>query len=171
MRRFALALALALAACADASRPDPLAPSLAIIVPGPRVFTAVSINSEVVPPTQVQACGHTFIEIFDAGTADFRPTLYYRTRITNPTGETFVAGHLHHAPAGQNDPNVYLSVFFFPSSATSIDQSGFWGLTQQQYDEIRQAPGDFYVDFHTTSFPNGAIRGQLAAGKKPRPTC
>src|SRR3954451_22129822 len=104
------------------------------------------------------AKGQSLIKVRNDGTIEFK------TQINNKNGETFVAGHIHQAPAGVAGP-VVVPLFVAPAAATSarqIKQSGVAtpnaGTTGAA---LCQNPSAYYVNYHTTAFPGGAIRGQL----------
>ncbi len=104
------------------------------------------------------AKGHTLIKVRNDGTIEFK------THINNKSHETFVAGHIHQAPAGVAGP-VVVPLFVAPTPPTSarqIKQSGAAtpnaGTTGAA---LCQNPSAYYVNYHTTAFPGGAIRGQL----------
>jgi hypothetical protein len=104
------------------------------------------------------AKGHTLIKVRNGGTIEFK------THINNKNHETFVAGHIHQAPVGVAGP-VVVPLFVAPSPATSahhIKQEGVAtpnpGTTGVA---LCQNPSAYYVNYHTTAFPGGAIRGQL----------
>jgi len=104
------------------------------------------------------AKGHTQIKVRNGGTIEFK------THILNLNGETFIAGHIHQAPVGVAGP-VVVPLFVSPAPATSarhIKQSGVAtpnaGTTGAN---LCSNPSAYYVNYHTTVFPGGAIRGQL----------
>ena len=104
------------------------------------------------------AKGHTLIKVRNDGTIEFK------THINNKNHETFVAGHIHQAPVGVAGP-VVVPLFVAPTPPTSarhIKQSGLAtpnaGTTGAA---LCQNPSAYYVNYHTTAFPAGAIRGQL----------
>jgi hypothetical protein len=104
------------------------------------------------------ASGHTQIKVRNDG------TIWFKTAILNPKGETFVAGHIHLAPAGVAGP-IVVPLFGPPSPATTathIKQRGQatpgTGTTGAG---ICANPSAYYVNYHTTAFTGGAIRGQL----------
>jgi CHRD domain-containing protein len=104
------------------------------------------------------AKGHTLIKVRKDGTIEFRTT------INNKNHETFVAGHIHQAPVGVPGP-IVVPLFVGPAPPTSarhIKQSGVAtpnaGTTGTQ---LCQSPSAYYVNYHTTAFAGGAIRGQL----------
>ena len=108
------------------------------------------------PPTTSAAKGHTLIKVLTDGTIKFK------TQILNRRHETFVAGHIHRAPFGVPGPIVVPLFNGPPSSARHIKQSGTAtpnaGTTGA---DICRDPAAYYVNYHTTAFPLGAIRGQL----------
>src|SRR5437667_6253947 len=104
------------------------------------------------------AKGHTLIKVRQDGTIEFK------TQINNKNHETFIAGHIHQAPVGVAGP-IVVPLFVAPALQTSerhIKQSGVAtpnvGTTGAA---LCQNPGAYYVNYHTTAFPGGAIRGQL----------
>jgi CHRD domain-containing protein len=110
------------------------------------------------PPTTSTAKGHTLIKVRTNGTIEFK------THILNKSSETFAAGHIHQAPVGTAGP-IVVPLFVSPSPPTSarhIKQSGVAtpnaGTTGAN---LCQSPSAYYVNYHTTVFPGGAIRGQL----------
>jgi len=104
------------------------------------------------------ARGHTLIKVRKNG------TIAFKTKINNPNHETFVAGHIHKAPPGTAGA-IVVPLFVSPAAPTSarhIKQRGTAtanaGTTGT---DLCQNPGAYYVNYHTTAFPGGAIRGQL----------
>lgn len=104
------------------------------------------------------AKGHTQIKVRNDGTIEFK------TQILNRANETFIAGHIHQAPVGVAGP-IVVPLFVSPSPATNarhIRQSGVAtpnaGTTGAA---LCQNPSAYYVNYHTTAFTGGAIRGQL----------
>jgi CHRD domain len=67
------------------------------------------------------------------------------------------AAHIHEGPAGTAGPVV---VALTPPDASGFS-SGCATLEREEAVEILKNPEDYYVNVHTTDFPNGAIRGQL----------
>ena len=104
------------------------------------------------------AKGHTQVKVRTDGTIEFK------TQINNKNHETFVAGHIHQAPVGVAGA-IVVPLFVaptLPTSARHIKQSGVAtpnaGTTGAA---LCQNPSAYYVNYHTTAFPAGAIRGQL----------
>jgi hypothetical protein len=65
--------------------------------------------------------------------------------------------HIHRGAAGTANPPV---IDFNVNTLTGGSVSG---VSQTLINEIVANPSGFYVNVHTAEFPNGAIRGQLAA--------
>jgi hypothetical protein len=102
------------------------------------------------------ATGHTQIKVWNNGTITFK------TQIFNPSQETFFAGHIHKAPVGVPG-GIVVPLFTGPATTAShIKLSGVatpnTGTTGAA---LCQDPSAYYVNFHTTVFTGGAIRGQL----------
>jgi hypothetical protein len=154
MRRLILCLVVA---CGVAA----LTPSVASAQSGGGVMCVLHANltaKDETPPTNSTAKGDTQIKVRNDGTIEFK------TRINNTNAETFVAGHIHQAPVGVAGP-IVVPLFVPPATATSarhLRQSGVAtpnaGTTGA---DLCQDPAAYYVNYHTTVFPLGAIRGQL----------
>ena len=82
----------------------------------------------------------------------------------NITG-TPVAAHVHSGAAGVNGPIVVPFTPFSSLGASSASNCAAIDPTLAR--QIMATPANFYVNVHTTDFPNGAIRGQLSAGPPP----
>ena len=63
------------------------------------------------------------------------------------------AVHLHAQSTGVTGPVV--------AAWTEPTAAGCVRVTDQLIKKIRKQPGEYYVDVHTTEFPNGALRGPL----------
>ena len=104
------------------------------------------------------AKGHTLIKVRNDGTIEFK------THINNKDHETFVAGHIHQAPIGVAGP-VVVPLFVAPSPPTSARHIKQRGVATPNAGTtgvaLCQNPSAYYVNYHTTAFPAGAIRGQL----------
>jgi hypothetical protein len=66
------------------------------------------------------------------------------------------AAHIHRGAAGVNGPPVV--TLDAPDDNDSDDCDD---VTDALVDEIRRDPAGFYVNVHTSEFPDGAIRGQV----------
>ena len=154
MRRLTLCL---VAACAVAALTSSVAPAkngrgtLCVL------HAKLTVRSETTGSTST-AKGHTLIKVRQDGTIKFK------TQIKNRDHETFVAGHIHQAPVGVAGP-IVVPLFGAPAPPTSarhIKESGVAtpnvGTTGA---DLCLTPSAYYVNYHTTAFPGGAIRGQL----------
>src|SRR5919202_2336838 len=117
----------------------------------------LTAKSETTGSTSV-AKGHTLIRVRADG------TILFRTKILNKAHETFVAGHIHEAPAGSAGA-VVVPLFVAPSPPTSARQIKQRGIATPNAGttgaELCQNPSAYYVNYHTTALTGGAIRGQL----------
>ena len=117
----------------------------------------LAAKNETTSSTSV-AKGHTFIKVRANGTIEFK------TKILNKAHETFVAGHIHEAPVGVAGP-IVVPLFVSPAPPTSARQIKQHGtataLAGTTGAELCQTPSAYYVNYHTTAFTGGAIRGQL----------
>ena len=104
------------------------------------------------------AKGHTQIKVRANGTIEFK------THILNQDGETFVAGHIHQAPVGVAGP-IVVPLFVSPTPATNARHIRQSGVATPNAGTTGAAlctnPSAYYVNYHTTAFTGGAIRGQL----------
>jgi CHRD domain len=78
--------------------------------------------------------------------------------ILNPERETFVAGHIHEAPFGVNG-DVVVPLFSGMNNAFVFVQHG--EVFDDDAARVCADPAGFYVNYHTSRFPGGAVRGQL----------
>jgi len=118
------------------------------------VFTTQLRAANEVPGSTSPATGASQIKVRNDGTIEFR------THILNPENETFVAGHIHIAPAGVAGPVVQSLFVGGPTSDRQIMQSGEVSNPTLGA-AICANPSAYYVNYHTTTFPAGAARGQL----------
>jgi CHRD domain len=125
--------------------------------------TMCSLSTQLLAENEPQgstseAFGHTLIKVRN----DL--TLAWKSHIVNPAAENFVAGHIHVAPAGVNGP-VVVPLFpapgAGPSSEQQIKDEGETTVSQALAEDICQNPDAYYVNYHTSANPGGAIRGQL----------
>jgi CHRD domain len=154
MRRLILCFVVACVAAAPAATVAPAKSGVGTMCV---LHAKMSAKNETTGSTST-AKGHTLIKVRNDGTIQFK------TKINNKNHEMFVAGHIHQAPVGVPGP-IVVPLFGPPASPTSarhIKQSGVAtpnaGTTGAN---LCQNPSAYYVNYHTTAFPGGAIRGQL----------
>ena len=70
---------------------------------------------------------------------------------------TVTAAHIHRGAPGVNGPPV---VTLDPPDDNDSDDCDT--ADDALVDEIRRNPAAFYVNVHTTDYPNGAVRGQVS---------
>jgi hypothetical protein len=152
MRRLMLCLVVVCAVAAPSAAPAKNGRGTMCVL-----HARLSAKNETTGSTSV-AKGHTLIKVRQNGTIEFK------TQINNKAHETFVAGHIHQAPVGVAGP-IVVPLFVAPAPPTSarhIKQSGVAtpnaGTTGA---DLCANPSAYYVNYHTTAFPGGAIRGQL----------
>jgi hypothetical protein len=118
------------------------------------VFTTQLRAENEVPGSTSPATGATQIKVRNDGTIEFK------THILNRDSETFVAGHIHFAAAGVAGPVVQSLFVDGPTSDRQIMQSGEVS-NPALGTAICTNPSGYYVNYHSTTFPAGAARGQL----------
>jgi len=69
-----------------------------------------------------------------------------------------IGAHIHVGDAGENGPVV---VPLTPPDASGLS-SGCAEVSRELALAIIKNPENYYINVHTTDFPNGAIRGQLS---------
>jgi hypothetical protein len=142
---FALAVAVAiLAALPAAAQTTTRCTAFAVLQPGNEV-----------PPVDSQATGATLVRINGASVS-------FATVISNPAREVFTRGHIHRGAAGVNGP-IEVTLLEGAMNTRRLITQFDTGAPMMGFDpaEICANPAGFYVNYHTTDFPGGAIRGQL----------
>jgi CHRD domain len=134
----ALAAATPAAATGDATK----CAAYAVLKPGNEV-----------PPTTSRTLGAAAIHI--DGT-----TLSFAVTIANPKRETFVAGHIHVGAAGTNG-GVVVPLFSGSNDRKLFVQAARIPIDAEDAEAICGNLAGHYVNYHTTQFPGGALRGQL----------
>ena len=152
MRRLILGVVVACVVAASAASVAPAKNGNGVMCV---LHARLTATSETTGSTST-AKGHTQIKVRANGTIEFK------THILNKNGETFVAGHIHQAPVGVPGA-IVVPLFASPgTTARHIRQSGVAtpnaGTTGAA---LCTNPSAYYVNYHTTAFPGGAIRGQL----------
>lgn len=116
--------------------------------------TQLLAENEVTPTSNSTSFGHSQIKVRNDGTIEFK------THIVNPSGETFRAGHIHLAPAGVSGGVVQSLFQGAETNAPQIMQSG--EVSNPTLGALICAnPSAYYVNYHSTQRPAGAVRGQL----------
>ncbi len=163
MARIALAVLFAAAVACGADSPDAsleasssaLSAGATRCVFNTRLLPGNEVRPEGTPdPVESTASGHAQVKIRRDGTLEYKVFLLNRDR------ETFVAGHVHRAPAGENGA-IVVPLFGGSTDEAQFVQHAEVGIDAALADEICDGPSGFYVNYHTTQDPGGAVRGQL----------
>jgi CHRD domain len=154
MRRFILCLVAACAVVAPTASSAPAKSPKGVLCV---LHAKLAAKNETTGSTSV-AKGHTDIKVRTDGTIEFK------TQINNRKRETFVAGHIHKAPVGVAGP-IVVPLFVSPAPATNARHIKERGIATPNAGttgaDLCANPSAYYVNYHTTAFTGGAIRGQL----------
>lgn len=115
-------------------------------------------GSQEVPPNASTAAGN-IVALVDKGTA-----MFYATGSFSGLGSNASAGHLHTAAAGSNGPVTFPFNIITGSSGGVFSKNG--AVTPTQITDFEG--GNIYANIHSTGFPGGEIRGQLALMADPQ---
>jgi hypothetical protein len=138
-----LAIVLALAGVATAGNGGrPLSTSLtgASEAPGPGDPNATGVASLRLNQGQERVC-------FDVSWADVDGVVS--------------AGHIHIAPVGDPGP-IVVTLFEGTFASTDATNGCVEDVDRDLIKAIRKHPSAYYVNVHSSDFPDGAIRGQLS---------
>lgn len=113
-------------------------------------FAATLSGAEEVPPNPSTAQG-TGAVVVRAETRELLALITTR-------GIAGTAAHIHQAPAGQAGAIIVPMSEVTPGSGIWIARAT---LTEDQYNNLKA--GNLYFNVHSAAFPDGEIRGQLAA--------
>jgi hypothetical protein len=116
---------------------------------GGRPLHATLLPQNQVPPTASNGSGTALVTL-NQGQGE----VCWDISVSNLTTPVILA-HIHQGAAGTNGAVVV--DFMEPVNGLNGCVQADRGLIKQ----IRQDPADFYVNVHTTMFPNGEVRGQL----------
>lgn len=118
-------------------------------------FYAYLSSAQQVPVNASNATGYARVFVNEtAGTFSF-------TLVFNNLGSAQTASHIH-APAAIG-ANATVAINFGAIGGTSGTIAGSGSITPTQLSQLRAHLG--YVNVHTTNFPGGEIRGQLAQSR------
>jgi CHRD domain len=117
------------------------------------VATVLKAGNEV-PPSGSKAFGAAVVHINES-------KLFFSVAIVNPARESFFAGHIHVGAAGVNGP-VVVTLFSGSTDRKLIVQAARLDIDPALGKAICADPAAYYINYHTTDFPGGAVRGQLA---------
>jgi len=159
MKRRRLFAALLLAALAALALAGPAsAAKLGGADQGGRLFTTTLSGAEEVDP-ETGALGAGDPDGSGLATLTVNPgqqEICYELGVEDITLPA-IGAHIHVGDAGENGPVV---VPLTPPDASGVS-SGCAEVSRELALAIIQNPENYYVNVHTTDFPNGAVRGQL----------
>lgn len=116
-----------------------------------------------VPPSGAQGGGF----FFGLTNADDHTQLCYQYSYGFADGELIEAVHIHQGAADVNGDVVHPLELPVPGELGTI--SACDTVDPALVEALLAAPGDFYVNLHTPTYPDGAIRGQLFNPFAPPP--
>jgi hypothetical protein len=119
------------------------------------LYTVLKADNEV-PPSGSKAFGAALVHVNGS-------KLFFSVAIVNPARESFFAGHIHVGAAGVNGP-VQVTLFSGSTDRKLIVQAARLEIDAKLGAAICGDPAGYYVNYHTTDFPGGAVRGQLSSG-------
>jgi hypothetical protein len=149
VRRLLALLAVAVAVAALSAAPA----GAQTTAPAKCTAIAVLKAGNEAPPTTSRASGVALVHI--KGTK-----LRFTVVIANPARETFIAGHIHVAPVGMNGP-IVVPLFSGMNDGRLLTQFESRDIDATLAGQICGNTAGYYVNYHTTVFRGGAIRGQL----------
>lgn len=170
MRAVHVCAVLAVAACADQTPTNTVTNNR--LTPS---FSAASENATIVFNTELRAenepgpistsesFGRAQVMVRPDGTVEFLFTINNKD---GENGETYTRAHIHKAPAGVNG-GIHWDFLEPADPATSISgqPAQLRGVARPRaaasVADLRANPSGYYVNVHSTAFPNGALRGQL----------
>jgi len=104
------------------------------------------------PPVLSTARGHAHLTVLKNG------QLRFRVHILNRAGENFVAGHIHLTATSA----IVQGLFSGPATtAKQIRIANTIAIDPALATGLCTTPTNYYVNFHTTADPAGAIRGNF----------
>jgi hypothetical protein len=126
--------------------------------------TQLSPDNEIrtTPNTSV-ASGHAQITVLNDGTIEFK------VFVLNPAGENFFIGHIHGPATSTQNAGIVVDLLGGPAGGSAftdmtttlmgdgVPRAAAVGIAEL----LCASPENYYVNFHTTTEPSGAIRGQL----------
>ena len=140
-----------------------LVPAIAGAAPAGQTFSASLSGGEEVPANDSDAAGETIFHVSKDGTS-----VSYKLIVANL--DNVIQSHIHCGEAGVNGPvRVFLFGPVTPEGTSNgiLAQGSFdpAGITCPDGTPLLEAmrAGDTYVNVHTSQFPGGEIRGQIAA--------
>lgn len=132
-------------------------------------------GAQEAPPNTSFAAGSASVTIDDS-----LGLISFYTAVMGLAHTDFTAAHIHMAPAGLSGGVVVplhpIADFMGPVSLGPVVVPTSFGMTGEGKPigtglaaAINASPFDFYLNIHTTAYPGGEVRGQLALAPVPEP--
>ena len=144
-------------------------------------FLGYMLPQNEVPPTSINASATATIlvhEVLDSSGALKSGSVEFFLIYKFPGANTITGLHIHNAPAGQSAGVVIPTTVNSTTNAVPVDASGAGTIDRQVpfgtgagqpaltvIQDMLANPQNYYVNIHTTDFPNGAMRAQLTAAQ------
>jgi CHRD domain len=119
-----------------------------------QTFGAVLTGSQEVPPTNTAGFGNATVRFTDA------THIEVTINVAN-LGSAINNFHIHENSAGANGP-VVVNLIGLGGAFVNGKMTGTFPIDPAVAARLIAHPETFYVNVHTTQFPGGAVRGQLA---------
>jgi hypothetical protein len=132
-----------------------LVPAGAASAEAGRPFVTTLTGAAEVPPADPDASGSASI-VLNQGLG----TVCFDLSWENIDGTVFAA-HIHVGEVGVNGP-IVVPLFAGTFGGTDSVSGCVEDIDHDLIKDIRQDPSSYYVNVHSTTFPGGAIRGQLS---------
>lgn len=145
---FAMTLALSVSAASVA------------LATGRPLHAQLTAASEVPGPGDVDATGDATLRLNQG-----RHRICYRVDVSGLTLPA-TGAHIHAAAAGLTGDVV---VTLTPPDETGVSSGCVTDLERSLIKDMRKHPAQYYVNVHTSDFPEGAVRGQLSKWAPGRP--
>jgi hypothetical protein len=125
-------------------------------------YTINMSGDQVVSPVTSSAYGSGIVS-----TDRFDDNLHYVWNAGNLSA-TATGADFHKNVTGFNGPQIYDMTSIMLTSGTDVSAEGYWNSTDATpflpVNSLQFSKDSVYLDIHNSVFPNGEIRGQVAAG-------
>jgi hypothetical protein len=124
-----------------------------------QLFVARESGAQENPPTTSPGTGTCFVTLNDT------ETMFTVNETFSGLVAPSTASHIHGPAAPGTNASILFPFAGFPVGVTSGSFTGTFAITPAQVAQLKA--GLYYCNVHSTAFPGGEIRGQLAAAAAP----